>query len=279
MLSERWLSSTIPIRETLLTAISWFHELGRRAYKAYSDLGKALGFETGWCGGGFTHGVFEAWGRTFDAVSESSSLAAQCASLSLRDQSCGHGIGHAIMQTTPELSSALSTCGSLPDNLAWDCIDGVMMLYSQSYLAPAPDDPRPDMGFSVKSFCDLIPGKYLQKCEWIAGATWLGVTRNPDRGRAMQQCLSLKATDLSALRCAYGIGDTVPDVSGWDGDKAVEVCRTGPDNLESWCIEAALRLLNNFMKDAGKPGLCPTVSQKNQQLCLSAVAAPDRRRV
>ena len=255
------------------------HELGRRAYKKYTDLGKALSFEVGWCGGGFTHGVFEAWGRTFDASKSSSDLAAKCASLSLRDQSCGHGIGHAIMQTTPELPDALATCGSLPDNLAWDCIDGVMMLYSQSYLAPALDDPRPDMGFSIKEFCDLIPSKYLQKCEWIAGATWLGVTRNPDRGRAMEQCLSLKDSKDSATRCAYGIGDTVPDVSGWDGDKAVEVCKTGPDNLESWCIESALRLLNNFMRDAGKPDLCPTVSQANRNLCQEAVLAPDRRRV
>lgn len=183
------------------------------------------------------------------------------------------------MQTVPELPDALSTCGSLPENLAWDCIDGVMMLYSQSYLAPSPDDPRSDMGFSIKDFCNLIPGKYLQKCEWIAGATWLGVTRNPDRGRALEQCLTLKATEMSSLRCAYGIGDTVPDVSGWDGDKAVEVCRSGPDNIEGWCVEAALRLLNNFMKDAGKAGLCDSISEKNKALCAAAVSAPDRRRI
>lgn len=253
------------------------HELGRRAFLRHKTLAAALAFETDWCGGGFSHGVFEAWGRTHDKMPSPAEMTKEC-SVGVVNPTCGHGVGHALMQESQDLKKNFAYCGALSKGLAWNCIDGVMMLFSQSFLAPKLSDPRPDMGFSVAEYCGLIPAAYLHACEWTAGATWLGVTRNPDRARALKQCLELKSSIYAPRRCAYGLGETVLDVSGWDAEKAAKVCAEGPSTLVAYCQEAALKLLQALASDAGKPDICATASSTTKLLCAKAKAAPRRLR-
>ena len=253
------------------------HELGRRALLRYESLPVALSFETRWCGGGYSHGVFEAWGRTHDEMPSPQQMTKECTVKGI-NRTCGHGVGHALMQESQDLKKNFAYCGELDKELAWYCIDGVMMIFSQSYLKPERTDPRPDMGFSVVEYCALIPSKYLHACEWTAGSTWLGVTRNPDRARALRQCLDLKSSIYAPRRCAYGLGETVLDESGWDADIVVKICAEGPSNLAVYCQESALRLLQVLAKDAGKEDVCATASVATRQLCVKAKAAPYRYR-
>jgi hypothetical protein len=253
------------------------HELGRRAFLRHEGLAAALVFETDWCGGGFSHGVFEAWGRTHDKMPSPEQMTKECTVKGV-NPTCGHGVGHALMQEDQDLKKNFAFCGKLGEGLAWNCIDGVMMIFSQSYLAPKPSDPRPDMGFSVAEYCGLVPSKYLHACEWTAGSTWLGVTRNPDRARALRQCLDLKSSIYAPRRCAYGLGETVLDLSGWDADKAVKICAEGPISLVVHCQESALRLLQSLAKEAGETDVCATAASATRELCAKAKAAPYRVR-
>ena len=253
------------------------HELGRRALLRHKSLPVTLAFETGWCGGGYSHGVFEAWGRTNDEMPSPQQMTKECTVKGI-NRSCGHGVGHALMQESQDLKKNFAYCGKLDKEIAWNCIDGVMMIFSQSYLKPERTDPRPDMGFSVSKYCALVPSAYLHACEWTAGATWLGVTRNPDRARALRQCLDLKSSVYAPRRCAYGLGETVLDESGWDPDMAVKICAEGPSHLAVHCQESALRLLQSLAKEAGKDDVCATASVATKKLCVKAKAAPYRVR-
>lgn len=253
------------------------HELGRRALLRHKSLPVTLAFETGWCGGGYSHGVFEAWGRTHDDLPSPQQMTKECTVKGI-NRTCGHGVGHALMQESQDLKKNFAYCGELDKELTWNCIDGVMMIFSQSYLAPERTDPRPDMGFSVAKYCGLVPSGYIHACEWTAGATWLGVTRNPDRARALRQCLDLKSSVYAPRRCAYGLGETVLDVSGWDADMAVKICAEGPSSLAVHCQESALRLLQALAKEAGKPDICATASSDTKALCVKAKASPYRYR-
>jgi hypothetical protein len=104
------------------------------------------------------------------------------------------------------------------------------------------------------------------------------VTRNPDRARALRQCLDLKSSVYAPRRCAYGLGETVLDVSGWDADMAVKICAEGPSHLAVHCQESALKLLQSLAEEAGETDVCATASGTTRKLCTKAKAAPYRYR-
>ena len=121
----------------------------------------------------------------------------------------------------------------------------------------------------------LVP---VAKAALDGGATWLGVTRNPDRARALRQCLDLKSSVYAPRRCAYGLGETVLDESGWDADMAVKICAEGPSHLAVHCQESALRLLQVLAKEAGRDDVCAPASVATRKLCVKAKASPYRYR-
>lgn len=250
------------------------HELGRQSFVRHQSLAVALEFETDWCGAGFTHGVMEMWGRQAYVEGSERSLADECIGTGLvGPQVCGHGVGHAVMQDDPGLQVAFERCARLDQQLVWDCIDGVMMLYSQTYMRPESSDGGDD-GFSVNEFCGLMPDGFVTNCQWIAGAFWLGVTGNPSRPQALEQCLSLVGDEFASLRCAHGVGETVPDVTGWDPVAARDECGKGPDSLRDVCTQAAWRVLSMFMEQDGQGELCAKLPVEQQQACRDALANP-----
>lgn len=253
------------------------HELGRQSYLRHKDLEVALSFETNFCGGGFSHGVFESWGRTDGKGQSALQLSAECDAMTTNPTACGHGIGHAIMQSAPPLDKAVATCSALSFRYQWPCIDGVTMMYAMSFLTPDPNDPRPDKGFNIKEFCSLIPDRWAERCEYAAGALWVGVTHFEDRSVALKQCLLLERDAFSAQRCSYGIGDTVLDQAGWDASKVFSICRSGPSNVWVGCAKNALRRLVLLSQQAKRSDPCKPLVAPDREFCTQAGASRDER--
>lgn len=255
------------------------HEIGRRSWVMYRDLVTALSFEPNWCGQGYTHGVIEMWGREEYQPGMSRQLADTCRQTGVIGGSeCAHGIGHAVMQDFPELEVAIGRCGELYDEMVFDCLDGVLMIYSQNELAPdSLDAGRSDLGFSVVEFCGLLPVRFATECDWIAGPFWQNATGSLDRSKSLAQCLELAADSLSPYRCAFGVGGNVPDTTGWDPNAALDDCNKGPTALVAACVQGAWRVLDHFMELDGQQSVCQRVESRYREVCVSYISGPNPR--
>jgi hypothetical protein len=107
------------------------HQIGHVAYAAQKDL--AFEITSPVCGAGYLHGALEE-AVTFDGLD---SLSERVHEMCKEDQleSCLHGLGHAIVQITPDIPAAVLLCKEI-STLDTDCYDGVFMEKFDSESAP-----------------------------------------------------------------------------------------------------------------------------------------------
>lgn len=98
------------------------HEIGHTSYKNFSE--QAFSFKDPFCGGGYLHGLLEE-ATIFD---ESMSLTEIVHTVCAGDieESCLHGLGHAIYKSTQNIPDSIKYCDKVRTNNK-DCYDGVYM--------------------------------------------------------------------------------------------------------------------------------------------------------
>ncbi len=98
------------------------HEIGHISYENFGE--QAFSFKDPFCGGGYLHGLLEE-ATIFD---ESMSLTEIVHTVCSGDieESCLHGLGHAIYKSTQDISDSVKYCDKVRTNNK-DCYDGIYM--------------------------------------------------------------------------------------------------------------------------------------------------------
>ena len=98
------------------------HEIGHISYKHFGE--QAFAFKDPLCGGGYLHGLIE----TATIFDETMSLAGIVHTVCFGDveESCLHGLGHAIYKSVLDIPASLRYCDKVRTNNK-DCYDGVYM--------------------------------------------------------------------------------------------------------------------------------------------------------
>lgn len=227
---------------------------------------------------GCYHGLVSAAVRA-EGLASAAPLDAACASLGSPGSSvCQHGIGHGILEYVghDRLREALDACSltNQPDPQA-GCTGGVFMEYNVPLLADADGRyvvaPRPltnpDHPYAP---CDTLSGTRFEQSCYLELPQWWRQVYPEDYTLMGGFCASL-ALPANERACIQGIGKIIPSVSGYEVDRARELCaEVGEGEAYASCIVQASWAFDSNTNDRGKAVLlCASLPKKDRYRCPS----------
>ncbi|HYE22120.1 MAG TPA: hypothetical protein VD998_00855 [Verrucomicrobiae bacterium] len=245
------------------------HQIGREAFKKYSDFAKALQYNDLICTDGYFHGVIEA--RLLDSKNIEEDIKHLCDDYPEGNPlswQCFHGIGHGVMfYSANDLPRSLDFCSAYTSLFSLnECYQGVYMenfnadenIHPSQYVDPKdPSYPCTEQNGELrKSICyNMVPLYYLS-------------LHPGEYGRALEWCATQEGYEK---HCASGVG-SVYVRDNLNSPSGVEKECNRSDNLASFCIAGAAALLINQNGTLSQViDFCAKVEDRHKASCNAAI--------
>jgi hypothetical protein len=208
--------------------ISCHEETHLIGHKAYALLGEeAYQYADPMCGGGYLHGVTEQAFKSNGLADLQKIVHEQCDGDML--ESCLHGVGHGIHQTTKNVEVAVQICNQLSAS-STDCFDGVFMDLFDTH-----DESKEDLITAQKAYsiCGNTSSVSKHSCYFYLPR----ITTNADASTVVELCDSPQIKTGWAA-CANGSGVFfMKQTSGFRKEVATQYCDLYRDkNYKTLCI-------------------------------------------
>jgi hypothetical protein len=167
------------------------HEIGHIAYENFDE--NAFTFKDPFCGGGYLHGLLEA-ATIFDESMSLKDIVHTVCSGEI-EESCLHGLGHAIYQSVESVPTAISYCDMIRSKNK-DCYDGVFM---ELFDIDAPLEKIATK--EALQICDESPLETKPSCIFYLPR----ILKHSDPAEAVALCNSMEES-ADRLTCAQGTG-------------------------------------------------------------------------
>ena len=248
------------------------HEIGRKAYREYGDVGEAMKYRDEVCNSGYLHGIIETkFSESEDVFRDVRTMCDRYRDGGFLGWQCNHGLGHgAMFYTANDLPRSLEMCDALESSFASsNCANGVFMenfnadqkLHLSEFLRE--EDPfYPCMNQAERHKTD---------CYMYAPTYFLSL--NPDDyAAALEWCEGAEAGFESA--CAYGVGTQTMKENLNEPRFVESVCTGGEPERTSPCVKgmAALYVSHNGALEPARE-LCAGLEPSNRAACYDAVEA------
>ena len=201
------------------------HHIGYAAFEKNPDLAENLMEGISTCRNGFYHGVLSAYFDNLESEGKDFSnwYKEGCDEFvdTKKYQPCLHGIGHGLVfYYNDDLESSVDACHELPVDQSSDCIDGVMMQYTDNELTAS------------TSFEEVMP----------------------------EMCSKIEMTTDDRTVCNGQMGRTLGFLTNHDLVKSIEFCKLLDFGGEKYCTIGALMEIieSEWIRENGGPtGLDP----------------------
>ena len=248
------------------------HEIGRKAYHEYGDVGEAMKYRDEVCNSGYLHGIIETkFSESEDVFRDMRTMCDEYRDGGFLGWQCNHGLGHgAMFYTANDLPRSLEMCDALGSSFAnSNCANGVFMenfnadqkLHLSEFLKEGdPFYPCMDQAERHKTDCymyaptyflSLHPDDYAGALEWCEGA-------EPDFESA----------------CAFGVGTQTMKENLNDTKFVESVCTGGGPEQTEPCIRGMAALSVSHHGALGPTReMCARLQSPNRPACYDTVAA------
>lgn len=170
--------------------------------------------QTGTCGAGMTHGIFEGYVERHGlSRADSSAFTIMCGKLSdrMRRYDCTHGLGHAATRRNDlDVEPSLRFCSAMPEPGAGDCASAVLMTHAEGPTLRGGPLAESRDGEELSAYCTRQPqGEARILCHrWIA----LTPSFSPALGRSdvVRACSLAERDSPEQLACFVGLGRQLP---------------------------------------------------------------------
>ena len=201
------------------------HEIGHTAYEHFGE--QAFTFKDPFCGGGYLHGLLESATIFDDTMSLTEMVHTVCSGDI--EESCLHGLGHAIYKYVQDIPTALTYCDKVRSKNK-DCYDGV---YMELF------DTENDKGLSVVTGLQICAAATIQtRPSCLFYLPRLLKTSEPKAAVAL--CITLPTYNERQV-CAKGSGVMfMKYASRFEIDLVTKQCELYTDDtLETLCATGA----------------------------------------
>lgn len=167
------------------------HEIGHTAYHYFGE--KAFSYKDPFCGGGYLHGLLEE-ATEFNSSTDLTEMVHVVCSGDI-EESCLHGLGHAIYQSVENVPTAISYCDMIRSKNK-DCYDGIFM-----ELFDAEDVLKTVATEEALRICSELSIETKPSCIFYLPRT----LKHSEPTEAVALCNSLEES-ADRLTCAQGSG-------------------------------------------------------------------------
>ncbi len=246
------------------------HEIGRKAYREYGDVGEAMKYRDEVCNSGYLHGIIETkFSESEDVFGDMRTMCDEYREGSFLGWQCNHGLGHgAMFYTANDLPRSLEMCDRLEGSFASsNCANGVFM---ENFNA----DQKLHLSEFLKEENPFYPcmnqaERHKDDCYLYAPTYFLSLHEN-DYAGALRWCEGAEAGYEPA--CAYGVGTQTMKENLNDPKFVESICMGGEPEQREPCIEGMTGL---YISHTGalEPAreLCARLEPINRPACYGTV--------
>lgn len=184
---------------------------GQAQVKATMELVPST--QTGTCGAGMTHGIFEGYVERNGLTSgDTAAFTIMCGKLTarMRRYDCTHGLGHAATRRNGlDVEPSVTFCRAMPEPDSSDCVSAVLMTHAEGPLLQGGPMSELRSAHELWAYCEHQTGEARVAC-----ARWIPLTSTFNhalsRPTIVQACTRAPAGSPERVACFSGVGRQAP---------------------------------------------------------------------
>lgn len=265
------------------------HEISKIATRKKIDNWKDYFYQVDMdtCGGGFMHGVLEAYIGAHPEVDISGQLITGICGTDhnkSRDRSCAHILGHLILvQEQNNIQKSLPICGQLQDpTLGEECYTGIFM--EDSFKTILADHGLDSIPVRNKERMDRQTNRCHDYSGIMANACWVDLAEifveyyNFDPQKSYASC-NLAPEETARSKCYLKAATLMAISPNYDSASAMTgICKpleSGNIEIYRQCVSFALAGLTHYSTDFTQRGvlLCSNILQSEREGCFHELSS------